>query len=79
VARFSARTELGVAPSTVTFDPLIVCADPVTAAERASDMLAATGHGYRSAGGDREFWDDQRRRNLVALLRAAEAYPRTME
>jgi type IV secretion system protein VirD4 len=63
----------------VTFDPLIVCADPVTAAERASDMLAATGHGYRSAGGDREFWDDQRRRNLVALLRAAEAYPRTME
>jgi type IV secretory pathway TraG/TraD family ATPase VirD4 len=62
---------LGDRPSTVTFDPLIGCADPVTAAERATDMLAATGHGYHAAGGDREFWDDQGRRNLAALLHAA--------
>ncbi len=34
-------------------------------------MLAATGHGYHAAGGDREFWDDQGRRNLAALLHAA--------
>ena len=62
---------LGDRPSTVTFDPLIGCTDPVTAAERATDMLAATGHGYRGAGGDREFWDDQGRRNFAALLHAA--------
>ena len=29
-------------PSTITFDPLTGCADPVTAAERAADMLGAT-------------------------------------
>ena len=62
---------LGGRPSTITFDPLTGCADPVTAAERATDMLAATGHGYHAAGGDREFWDDQGRRNLAALLHAA--------
>ncbi len=61
---------LGGRESTVTFDPLIGCCDPVTAAERATDMLAATGHGYHG-GGDREFWDDQGRRNLAALLHAA--------
>ena len=37
---------LGDRPSTVTFDPLTGCANPVTAAERATDMLAAAGEGY---------------------------------
>ena len=63
---------LGDRESTVTFDPLTGCADPVTAAERATDMLAATGQGYHGGGsGDREFWDDQGRRNFAALLHAA--------
>ncbi len=61
---------LGDRPSTVTFDPLTGCTDPVTAAERATDMLAA-GEGYGGRSGDREFWDDQGRRNLAALLHAA--------
>jgi len=54
--------------STITFDPLTGCADPVTAHERAADMLAAAN---KAGGGDREFWDDQARRNLAALLHAA--------
>ncbi len=62
---------LGDRASTVTFDPLTGCTDPVTAAERATDMLAATGHGYHGGSGDREFWDDQGRRNLAALMHAA--------
>ena len=62
---------LGGRESTVTFDPLVGCEDPVTASERATDMLAATGHGYHGGGGDREFWDDQGRRNLAALMHAA--------
>jgi type IV secretion system protein VirD4 len=63
---------LGGRASTITFDPLTGCADPVASAERATDMLAATGHGYHGGGtGDREFWDDQGRRNLAALLHAA--------
>jgi type IV secretory pathway TraG/TraD family ATPase VirD4 len=66
-------------PSTITFDPLTGCADPVTAAERATDLLAATGR--RSAGngsGDREFWDAQARRVLAALLHAAALGARCM-
>ena len=63
---------LGERPSTVTFDPLTGCVDPVTAAERASDMLAGAGHTYGGSGSaDRAFWDDQGRRNLAALLHAA--------
>ena len=60
---------LGDIDSTITFDPLTGCADPVTAVERATDMLAATTRG--GSGGDREFWDDQARRVLAALLHAA--------
>ncbi|GAY09632.1 TRAG protein precursor [Pseudonocardia sp. N23] len=56
-------------PSTVTFDPVSGCGDPVTAGERATDMLAATTRA--SASGDREFWDAQGRRVLAALLHAA--------
>ncbi|BBG03929.1 MULTISPECIES: type IV secretory system conjugative DNA transfer family protein [Pseudonocardia] len=59
---------LGDRPSTITFDPLTGCGDPVTATERATDMLAAVASG---AGGDREFWDGQARRVLAALLHAA--------
>lgn len=61
-------TGLGDLPSTVTFDPLGGCADPVTAYERATDLLAGAS---RTGGGDREFWDGQARRVLTALLHAA--------
>ncbi|MGD9528092.1 MAG: type IV secretory system conjugative DNA transfer family protein [Dehalococcoidia bacterium] len=54
--------------STITFDPLTGCTDPVTAHARAEDMLAAAN---KAGGGDREFWDGQARRNLAALLHAA--------
>lgn len=56
-------------PSTITFDPLTGCGDPVVAMERATDMVAATTR--HSQGGDREFWDAQGRRVLAALLHAA--------
>ncbi|WP_252443337.1 type IV secretory system conjugative DNA transfer family protein [Pseudonocardia humida] len=56
-------------PSTVTFDPLTGCVDPVTAAERATDLLAAGSHA--GASGDREYWEAQARRVLAALLHAA--------
>ena len=57
--------------STITFDPLTGCADPVTAAERAADMLAAATTARRGGSGEREFWDAQARRVLAALLHAA--------
>ena len=63
-------------PSTVTFDPVSGCADPVTAGERATDMLAATTRA--GASGDREFWDAQGRRVLAALLHAAALGGKTM-
>ncbi|MFN2496479.1 MAG: type IV secretory system conjugative DNA transfer family protein, partial [Pseudonocardiaceae bacterium] len=59
---------LGDLPSTITFDPLTGCADPVTAAERATDLLAA---GETGITGDRAFWDAQARRVLAVLLHAA--------
>jgi type IV secretion system protein VirD4 len=59
---------LGGRASTITFDPLTGCTDPATANERAADMFAAATHG---GGGDREFWDEQGRRNLAALMHAA--------
>jgi type IV secretion system protein VirD4 len=60
---------LGGVDSTITFDPLTGCTDPVTAGERATDMLAA---GVTAgSGGDREFWTGQARRVLAALLHAA--------
>ncbi|MGD9988839.1 type IV secretory system conjugative DNA transfer family protein [Pseudonocardia sp.] len=63
-------------PSTVTFDPVSGCADPVMAGERATDMLAATTRA--GASGDREFWDAQGRRVLAALLHAAALGSKTM-
>ncbi|MGH3795637.1 MAG: type IV secretory system conjugative DNA transfer family protein [Pseudonocardiaceae bacterium] len=59
---------LGDLPSTITFDPLTDCTNPVTAAERATDLLAA---GETGISGDRAFWDAQARRVLAALLHAA--------
>ncbi|MHA6620323.1 type IV secretory system conjugative DNA transfer family protein [Pseudonocardia sp. DLS-67] len=60
---------MGGLESTITFDPLTGCTDPVTAGERAIDMLAA---GVTAGGGgDREFWTGQARRVLAALLHAA--------
>ena len=72
---FNAVGLAGVA-STITFDPLTGCSDPVTASERATDMLAAVSRG--GSGGDREFWESQARRVLAALLHAAALGDRTM-
>ncbi|GLZ49234.1 hypothetical protein Acsp06_54190 [Actinomycetospora sp. NBRC 106375] len=59
---------LGGIRSTIGFDPLTGCANPVTAVERATDMVAATS---RASHGDAERWDAQARRVLAALLHAA--------
>jgi type IV secretion system protein VirD4 len=59
---------LGGIASTVTFDPLTGCTNPVTAVERATDMVAAAS---KAGSGDREFWDAQARRALAVLLHAA--------
>ncbi|MDN5861566.1 MAG: type IV secretion system protein VirD4, partial [Pseudonocardia sp.] len=59
---------LGLRKSTITFDPLTGCTDPVIAAERASDMFTAANW---DQGGDRQFWDDLGKLNLAALLHAA--------
>lgn len=65
-------TGLAGLPSTITFDPLTGCTDPVTAAERAADMLGAVATSTgRGGSGEREFWDAQARRVLAALLHAA--------
>lgn len=52
-------------PSTVTFDPLHGCETPLTAVERATDLIPDAG------GGDGERWDQKARRNLAVLLHAA--------
>jgi hypothetical protein len=64
--------------STITFDPLTGCESPVTAAERATDMLGATVHHGHGAGGDRAFWEAQARRVLTALLHTAALGRHTM-
>jgi type IV secretion system protein VirD4 len=61
-------TGLGDLPTTVTFDPLSGCANPVTAHERATDLLSGAA---RAGVGDREYWEGQARRVLTALLHAA--------
>ena len=60
---------LGDLPSTITFDPLIGCTDPVTATERATDLIAAGAQ--RGGDSERAWWDAQARRVLAALLHAA--------
>ncbi|RZT87334.1 TraM-binding TraD/TraG-like protein [Pseudonocardia sediminis] len=67
---------LGGIRSTITFDPLTGCCDPVTANERAADMLGTdtdtdTEAGAEAGSGDRGWWEAQTRRNLAALLHAA--------
>jgi hypothetical protein len=57
---------LGGMDSTITFDPVSGCANPVTAAERAADMLPGEG-----SAGERDYWVGQARRVLAALLHAA--------
>jgi type IV secretion system protein VirD4 len=54
--------------STISFDPLTGCREPVAAAERATDLLAASSHGD---DGDRAFWTAQAQRVLAALMHAA--------
>lgn len=68
---------LGEVTSTITFDPLTGCEDPVAAAERSADMLAAVTSKGRG-GGDREYWELQGRRVLEALLHAAALGHRSM-
>lgn len=67
---------LGGIASTVCFDPVQGCEDPVTAAERASDLLAG---GSVARGGDREYWETQARRVLAAFLHAAALGRRNMQ
>ena len=59
---------LGLLKSSITFDPLTGCESPVTAAERAADMIGA---GSQDTSGDRKFWDELARMNLAALMHAA--------
>lgn len=52
-------------PSTVAFDPLHGCKNPITATERGMDMIP------EAAGNDGERWDAKGRRYLAVLLHAA--------
>ncbi|WP_158634444.1 type IV secretory system conjugative DNA transfer family protein [Amycolatopsis sp. WAC 01375] len=56
---------LGKLDSTIAFDPLAGCANPVTATYRASDLLPDGG------SDEREHWVSQARRALAALMHAA--------
>ncbi|MCA1693557.1 MAG: TraM recognition domain-containing protein [Actinobacteria bacterium] len=56
---------VGDLPSTISFNPLLGCADPVTATERAADMIPDAG------GSESERWDAKARRYLAVLLHAA--------
>jgi len=67
---------LGDIPSTLMFDPLTNCKDPVAAFERATDMMSTSDEG--GAGGDREWWEAQGRRVLAALMHAAALGDMTM-
>jgi type IV secretion system protein VirD4 len=66
---------MGKVASTVTFDPLTGCTDPVVAMDRAGDLCSAVSKG---GSGDREFWDAQARRVLAVMLHAAALGKRSM-
>jgi type IV secretion system protein VirD4 len=68
---------LGGLVSTVAFNPLVGCKDPVTANHRAGDLLAGAGS---SGGGsdERQHWVEQARRALAMLMHAAALHDRTM-
>jgi type IV secretion system protein VirD4 len=57
---------LGRLASTITFDPLTGCQNPVTATYHAADMLPAEG-----GDSEREHWLAQARRALATLMHAA--------
>lgn len=57
---------LGKLASTITFDPLTGCENPVTATHRAGDLLPGDG-----GSAEREHWVGQARRALATLLHAA--------
>jgi type IV secretion system protein VirD4 len=61
---------MGELASTITFDPLSGCSDPRTATSRATDLLAA-GAAPGGNSGDRQYWTEQARRVLAALMHAA--------
>jgi type IV secretion system protein VirD4 len=62
-------TALGDLPTTLGFDPLLLCQFPQYAEERAVDLISG-GVGGRSEGEGRR-WDEQAQRVLAALLHAA--------
>src|SRR5690606_24420177 len=62
---------LGDLESTVAFNPLIGCADPVTATARAADMIPESEGGE----GDRDFWEGQARKHFATFLHAAALDP----
>jgi len=68
---------VGGLKSTITFDPLSGCGDPKTATTRAADLLSGVSAPGRD-GGDREFWENQARRALAALMHAAALGERSM-
>lgn len=57
--------DLGGVPSTLGFNPLAGCEDPVTATERAADMIPESEDGERAA------WEAQARRVMTSLMHAA--------
>lgn len=61
---------LGGLASSVRFDPLSGCEEPVTATDRAADLLSGVS-APGAGGGDMEFWNTQARRVLASLLHAA--------
>lgn len=69
---------LGGLASTVKFSPLLGCRSPRVAADRAADLVAASGNSGTSGGGDREWWAGQARDVLAVLLHAAALVDETM-
>jgi hypothetical protein len=62
---------LGGLDSTVVFDPLVGCTDPVTATHRAGDLLSAVSSAGGAGSAERDHWVGQARRVLAALMHAA--------
>src|SRR5690606_34585592 len=61
---------LGGLESTVRFNPLVGCEDPVNATLRAADMIPQA-----DSGGDRDWWDEAGRRIFAVFLHAAALDP----
>lgn len=60
-------TEIGGRPTTLTFNPLMGCENPMTARYRAGDLLA----GLPTPGHDGEYWINEARAKLTVFLHAA--------